>query len=80
MLKIYLDWNIITHLKSDGDDNKEILDALQEYKRFFVFPYSIAHLHDLYSGDRWIVGQCSCPHDQRMGARITDDRLKICLK
>ena len=51
MLKIYLDWNIITHLKSDGDDNKEILDALQEYKKFFVYPYSIAHLHDLYSGD-----------------------------
>ena len=51
MLKIYLDWNIITHLKSEGKDNREILNAIEEYGRYFIFPYSMGHMHDLYSGD-----------------------------
>lgn len=45
MLKVYLDWNVITHLKDEK--NKEILSFLKENRNRFVFPYSLAHLKDL---------------------------------
>lgn len=48
MLKIYLDWNIITHLKNEK--NKELREAISRYGKSFIFPYSEAHLHDLRSG------------------------------
>jgi hypothetical protein len=43
MLKIYLDWNCITHLK----DKKDIYDFLIQYHNVFIFPYSPAHFEDL---------------------------------
>ena len=46
MLKIYLDWNIISYLKK-----KKYIDLrnyIAEVKEFFVFPYSRGHLQDLY--------------------------------
>lgn len=52
MLKIYLDWNIITHLKDDNDTSKELLDAIRDYHDFFIFPFSAAHLRDLCKGDK----------------------------
>ena len=45
MLKIYLDWNIITHLKDDK--NKELFTFLLTNKDKFIFPYSKAHIKDL---------------------------------
>lgn len=51
MQKVYLDWNIITHLKDDKDENKELLDNIRKYSNFFIFPYSAAHLRDLRNGD-----------------------------
>jgi hypothetical protein len=36
MLKIYLDWNIITHLKDDNDTSKELLNAIRDYHDFFI--------------------------------------------
>lgn len=52
MLKIYLDWNIITHLKDDNDTSKELLNAIRDYHDFFIFPFSAAHLRDLCKGDK----------------------------
>lgn len=43
MLKIYLDWNCITHLK----ENKEVYDFLIQNHNKFIFPYSPAHFEDL---------------------------------
>ena len=44
MLKIYFDWNCITHAK---DKYPYILDIAKECKNRFVFPYSNAHIRDL---------------------------------
>jgi len=43
MLRIYLDWNYITHLK----DNKEIYDLLTQNHNMFIFSYSPEHFEDL---------------------------------
>lgn len=45
MLKVYLDWNVISYLKKP--EYKELKDYLQDVSRHFVFPYSFAHLLDL---------------------------------
>lgn len=52
MQKIYLDWNVITKLKFNNEKSRELLLAIEEYRGFFVFPYSMAHLHDLRRGDK----------------------------
>ena len=46
MLKIYLDWNIISYLKEE--EYLDLRNYIAEVKEFFVFPYSRAHLQDLY--------------------------------
>ena len=46
MLKIYLDWNIISYLKEE--EYIDLRNYIAEVKDFFVFPYSKAHLQDLY--------------------------------
>ena len=51
MLKIYLDWNVITKVKFNNEKSQELLHAIEEYRGYFVFPYSMAHLHDLRRGD-----------------------------
>lgn len=45
MLKIYLDWNVITHLKEEN--NKKMYAFLMQHNDKFIFPYSKAHLKDL---------------------------------
>ena len=45
MLKIYLDWNIITHLKDE--QNSDLCTFLQTKKDYFILPYSKAHIKDL---------------------------------
>lgn len=45
MLKIYLDWNIITHLKEDK--YCDLRNFILQNKEYFIFPYSVAHLQDL---------------------------------
>ena len=45
MLKIYLDWNIITHLKDE--QNSDLFTFLKTNKDYFIFPYSKAHIKDL---------------------------------
>lgn len=44
MLKIYLDWNCITHSK---DKYPYILGIAEEWKNFIVFPFSNAHIRDV---------------------------------
>lgn len=46
MLKIYLDWNVITHCKK-GDRYEDILNKVELYGDKFIFPYSNAHIRDL---------------------------------
>ena len=46
MLKIYLDWNIISYLKKE--EYLDLRNYIAEVKEFFVFPYSRAHIQDLY--------------------------------
>lgn len=50
MIKIYLDWNIISKLKRK--EGKELKNALMKNKNSFVFPFSAAHLRDLRRGDK----------------------------
>lgn len=49
MLKVYLDWNVITHLKDDS--NKDLLTFLTNNRERVVFPYSIAHVKDLFASN-----------------------------
>lgn len=44
MIKVYLDWNCITHSK---DSLSELKEALKQYGHVFICPYSVAHLRDL---------------------------------
>lgn len=44
MLKIYFDWNCITHSK---DKYPYILEICESCKDKFIFPYSNAHIRDL---------------------------------
>ncbi len=46
MIKIYLDWNIISYLKEEK--YIDLRNYIEEVKEFFVFPYSRAHIQDLY--------------------------------
>ena len=46
MLKIYLDQNVISKLKKK--EYSELRGYLMEVKDYFIFPYSRAHLLDLY--------------------------------
>lgn len=46
MLKVYLDWNIISYLKEEK--YKDLRNYLAQVKNFFVFPFSRAHIQDLY--------------------------------
>lgn len=50
MIKIYLDWNIISKLKRK--EGEELKNALMKNKNSFVFPFSAAHLRDLRRGDQ----------------------------
>lgn len=45
MLRIYLDWNCITHLKKP--ENRELFDYILSNKQYFIFPFSPAHFEDL---------------------------------
>ena len=44
MIKVYLDWNCITHSK---DKFAQLKKLLEQYKYVFICPYSIAHLRDV---------------------------------
>ena len=46
MLKIYLDWNIISYLKKE--EYIDLRNYIAQVKEFFIFPYSRAHIQDLY--------------------------------
>lgn len=46
MLKIYLDWNIISYLKNE--EYHELRNYITQVKDYFIFPYSRAHIQDLY--------------------------------
>lgn len=46
MLKVYLDWNIISYLKEEK--YTDLRNYLAQVKNFFVFPFSRAHIQDLY--------------------------------
>lgn len=63
MLKIYLDWNIITHLKKDDEDNTTLRKAFAKYCPYFIFPFSKAHLHDLGFGNKKCPGYSKDMHN-----------------
>lgn len=44
MIKVYLDWNCITHCK---DSLIELKELLVRYNNFFICPFTEAHLRDL---------------------------------
>ena len=46
MLKIYLDWNIISYLKNE--EYRDLRNYIMQVKEFFIFPFSRAHIQDLY--------------------------------
>jgi len=45
MIRVYLDWNIISSLKKP--EFKEIMDFIYKHKQYLQFPYSPAHFTDL---------------------------------
>lgn len=69
MLKIYFDWNCITHSK---DKYPYILEICESCKEKFIFPYSNAHIRDLmvnkdlnieeYERDLYLLGQICGKH------------------
>lgn len=44
MIKVYLDWNCITHCK---DSLVKLKELLQQYRHIFICPYGVAHLRDI---------------------------------
>lgn len=44
MIKVYLDWNCITHCK---DSLMELKELLARYNNYFICPFSEAHIRDL---------------------------------
>ena len=44
MLKIYFDWNCITHSK---DNYTYLLEIVKLYGKDFIFPFSNAHIRDV---------------------------------
>ena len=46
MIKIYLDWNVISYLKEDR--YRDLYDSIIRNNDKFIFPYTRAHLQDLY--------------------------------
>ena len=44
MIKVYLDWNCITHCK---DSLMELKELLTRYNNYFICPFTEAHLRDL---------------------------------
>lgn len=44
MIKVYLDWNCITHCK---DSLSELYDLLKQYNHLFICPYGVPHLRDI---------------------------------
>lgn len=80
MLKVYLDWNCITHSK---DNLNLILRLADTYNKFIVFPYSDAHIRDLRES---ILNTCEFENDLNILTNIcgkhllTFDDGKICPK
>ncbi|WP_461633930.1 hypothetical protein [Labilibaculum euxinus] len=52
MYRIYLDWNVISQLKSDNKSEiiQELADLLEKNKDNILVPYSTAHILDLLKG------------------------------
>lgn len=73
MQRIYLDTNIITHLK-DGI-NAELPDLLNEYGKLFIFPYSPAHFDDLIPGGKDVKAEEYLEEDIKMMDAICGDNL-----
>lgn len=44
MIKVYLDWNCITHCK---DSFVELSELLEQYRNIFICPFSEANLRDV---------------------------------
>ena len=44
MIKVYLDWNCITHCK---DSLAKLKELLRQYSHVFICPYGVAHLRDI---------------------------------
>ena len=45
MIKVYLDWNCITHCKDSLVELKELL--IKRYNNVFIYPFSEAHIRDV---------------------------------
>lgn len=45
MIRIYLDWNVVSNLKRP--ENKEMKEFIDKHKEYLLFPYSPAHFNDL---------------------------------
>ncbi|PCE64146.1 hypothetical protein [Sediminicola luteus] len=45
MIRVYLDWNVISSLKRP--DYKDIKDFISKHKKYFLIPYTPAHFTDL---------------------------------
>lgn len=45
MIRIYLDWNIISSLKKP--EFNELKEFIEKHKKYLQFPYSPAHFTDL---------------------------------
>jgi hypothetical protein len=50
MIRIYLDWNVISNLKKP--ENEAILKFITEHKEHLLFLYSPAHFNDLMKSDK----------------------------
>lgn len=73
MIKVYLDWNCITHCK---DTLSELKYLMEQYKNIFICPYSVAHLRDVQT--KCDVNPIEYENDLDLLTEICGSRILLC--
>lgn len=73
MIKVYLDWNCITHCK---DTLSELKYLMEQYKNIFICPYSIAHLRDVQT--KCDINPIEYEHDLDLLTEICGSHILLC--
>ena len=56
MIRVYLDWNVVSNLHSSHESVKALHDFLKDEKSRICIPYSEAHLRDIKRGAKKSIG------------------------
>lgn len=67
MIRVYLDWNVVSNLHSSHESVKALHDFLKDEKSRICIPYSEAHLRDIKRGAKKSISLESCRLDYLSG-------------